>query len=157
MAPIFQNKVVRWCKEAFGEKDARDKRMRALRFIEEGLELVQATGLSREEAKRVLDYVYDRPKGEIAQEIGGTMVALAALVGAHDLSMYTCGENELIRCWQKIEHIKVRHANKPKFDGTDRDSNGDLWEKFYCPCGAQLHTAEQIKHGHCAECVRIRS
>jgi len=115
----FQHKVIRWCKTAFGEKDAADKRMRALRFIEEALELGQATGLTRAEAQRVLDYVYDRPIGEIPQEIGGTMVALASLVGAYGLGMYTCGENELIRCWQKIEVIRQRHAAKPKFDGTD--------------------------------------
>lgn len=157
MTMPFQVRVVRWCKEAFGTADTENKRMRSLRFLEEALELVQATGISRDEAYRVLGYVYEREKGDIAQEIGGVMVTLPTLASAHGLSIYKCGENELTRCWQNIEKIKDRHASKPRFDGTDRDSNGDLWEKFYCGCGVQLHSAVEIAIGHCSECVRIRS
>ncbi len=42
-------------------------------------ELVQAVGTSREDALRLVEYVYTRPVGELRQEIGGVMVTLAAL------------------------------------------------------------------------------
>lgn len=117
--PTFQVNVSRWCKEAFGEKDATDKRMRTLRFLEEALELAQAMEITEEEAQRVLRYVFGRPIGEAQQEMGGVMVSLAALAGSQKLSMYGCGEIELIRCWQKIDQIRERHAAKPSFDSTD--------------------------------------
>jgi len=82
------------------------------------------------------------------------MTTLAALVSAYDLSMYMCGENELTRCWQRIDKIRLKHASKPKFDGTDGPFSSDMPR---CGCGNGLLTDEQLKSGHCAECVRIRS
>lgn len=152
MAYPFQQRVVRWCRAAFGDKDTDDKRMRSLRFIEEAVELVQATGLTEEEAIRVLKHVYAKPVGKVHQEIGGVMVTFATLVSAHGLAMYQCGEDELARCWLNIEKIRVRHANKPKFDGTDQ-----FPEAAKCPCGAALIMRSEKESGHCSECVRIRS
>ncbi len=38
---------------------------------EEGTELAQSAGISREDAHKNVDMVYDKPVGEIGQEIAG--------------------------------------------------------------------------------------
>lgn len=87
---------------------------RAHRFIEESLELVQARGLSREDVLMLVDYVYDRPKGEDTQEVGGVLLTLAALCFAADINMQKCGEDELDRVWKNIEKIRAKQAAKPR-------------------------------------------
>ena len=83
--------------------------------MEEGLELVQSLGCTREDAHLLVDYVYDRPVGEPLQELGGTMTTLAALCAIYDFDMNEAGEVELVRMWQMIERIREKQRNKPKF------------------------------------------
>jgi hypothetical protein len=110
----FQAAVHEWMLRCFGTEIADDKAERNHRFLEESLELVQAAGCTREEAMKLVDYVFDRPVGELHQEVGGTMVTLAALARAQGVSMEICGEVELQRCWQKIDQIRAKQAAKPK-------------------------------------------
>lgn len=84
------------------------------RFVEEALELAQACGCSASEAHQLVDYVYGRPVGEKAQEVGGVMVTLAALCLAQGLDMHEAGEIELARIWTKVEAIRAKQAAKPK-------------------------------------------
>lgn len=111
----FQGAVHEWMLRCFGIEIAADKTERSHRFLEEALELVQAAGTSKEEALKLVDYVYGRPTGELHQEVGGTMVTLAALCQAQGMAMEICGEVELSRCWEKIEKIRAKQAAKPKF------------------------------------------
>ena len=85
------------------------------RFLEEALELVQSTGCTASEAHQILDYVFNRPIGEPGQELGGTMVTLAALATASGLNMDTASEAELERNWQIIEKIRAKWASKPRY------------------------------------------
>lgn len=110
----FQHAVHEWMLRCFGVEIARDKVERNHRFLEEALELVQSAGCTREEALKLVDYVYARPVGELHQEVGGTMVTLAALCQAQGVAMEICGEVELQRCWTKIELIRSKQAAKPK-------------------------------------------
>lgn len=110
----FQSRVQHWMMACFGPEISADKIERNHRFIEEALELVQANGCTRDEAHQLVDYVFDRPVGEVAQETGGVMVTLAALCLANGTSMHECGEVELARVWQKIETIRAKQAAKPK-------------------------------------------
>lgn len=80
---LFQGRVATWVRNTFGEA-ADDKKERALRFLEEALELVQAVGLDRDAVHRLVDYVFARKPGDVYQEIGGAMVTLSALTTAHD-------------------------------------------------------------------------
>jgi NTP pyrophosphatase (non-canonical NTP hydrolase) len=111
----FQKSVNRWVIACFGPKIARDKVERNHRFLEESIELVQSTGCTKEEALQLVDYVYGRPVGETAQEVGGVMNTLAALCTAHDIDMLEAGEIEIERCWTKVEKIRAKQAAKPKF------------------------------------------
>ena len=91
----------------------RDKIVRAARFIEEAAELVQAVGLPKDHVLRALDYVYSRPAGEPAQEMGGVSNTQYALAGALGLSVAVCEDKEIARCLAKDPaHFAQRNKNK---------------------------------------------
>lgn len=109
----FQSRVKIWSIRCFGEKIASDKTERNHRFLEESLELVQSLGCTKSEAYQLVDYVFDRLKGEAEQECGGVQVTLAALCNANGLDMPLCAEKELMRTIQNIEKIRAKQAAKP--------------------------------------------
>jgi hypothetical protein len=113
-AATFQVRVREWMLVCFGEAIAADVVERNHRFIEEALELVQACGCTESEAHQLVDYVFNRPIGEINQEVGGVMVTLAALCGTHFIDLSGAAETELTRIWTKVEQIREKQANKPK-------------------------------------------
>jgi hypothetical protein len=113
-ASSFQSRVDDWLLACFGETIARDKIERNHRLLEEALEAVQSGVCTRSEAHQLVDYVFDRPVGELWQEVGGCMNTLAAFCAAHGLDMAECGERELARVWTKVEAIRAKHAAKPK-------------------------------------------
>jgi len=110
----FQQRVLPWMMACFGEAISNDLQERNHRFFEEATELVQSTGMTRSEAHQLVDYVYGRPLGEPAQEVGGVMVTLAALCLAAKMDMHAAGETELARIWTKVEQIRAKQAAKPK-------------------------------------------
>ncbi len=111
----FQHRVFPWLLSCFGYVIASDKRERNHRFLEEALELVQACGCTAEEAHQLVDYTFNRPIGDPAQELGGVMVTLAALSLAQNLNMDSEGEIELNRIWGLVEQIRAKQLAKPKF------------------------------------------
>ncbi|WP_182342698.1 Lar family restriction alleviation protein [Comamonas koreensis] len=113
--PAFQQRVQPWMMECFGVEHAADRKKRNQHFLEEALELVQSTGWTQSEAHQLVDYVYGRPWGEPAQEVGGVMVTLAALCLANGLDMHQAGESELARIWSNVDSIRARQAAKPSF------------------------------------------
>lgn len=114
MTQKYQDRVDEWMKVCFGEKISKDKTERNHRFLEEALELVQALNCTKHEAHQLVDYVFDRPKGELRQECGGVMVTLAALCLANNIDMDECGETELQRIWTKVDQIRKKQSQKPK-------------------------------------------
>jgi hypothetical protein len=98
----FQTKVRDWCICCFGETISNDKVERNHRFLEESLELVQSLGCTADEAHQLVDYVFNRPVGEVNQELGGVMVTIAALAAANGLDFASAGDTELTRVWDKV-------------------------------------------------------
>lgn len=113
MEKTFQERVLPWMLECFGVAISQDRKERNHRFFEEAAEMVQAGGMSKEDAMILIDYVYGRPAGEIEQEVGGVMVTLAAWCLAHDIDMHECGDIELERIWTKVESIREKQKTKP--------------------------------------------
>lgn len=111
----FQHRVDPWLLACFGETIARDKTERSHRFLEESLEAVQAAGTTRSEAHQLVDYVFDRPPGELDQEVGGVEVTLAAFCLAFGINKTLAAETELTRCWTKVEKIRAKQQAKPQF------------------------------------------
>lgn len=110
----FQSRVGDWMQACFGAEISADRIERNHRFIEEALELVQSLGASRSECHQLVDYVFDRDVGEPVQEVGGSIVTLAALCLAAGIDMSAAGETELTRIWTKIDKIRAKQAAKPK-------------------------------------------
>lgn len=110
----FQDRVQPWLLACFGEMIAGDREERNHRFLEEALELVQATGCTASEAHQLVDYVFGRDVGDPPQEVGGVMVTLAALCLANGMDMHDAAEVELARIWTKVEAIRAKQAAKPK-------------------------------------------
>ncbi|MFB9991456.1 hypothetical protein ACFFLM_05665 [Deinococcus oregonensis] len=101
----FQTRAVAWVREAFGSEPADDRAERAHHFLEEALETVQAAGTSHQEALELVTYVYERPAGDVAQEVGGVLLTLAPFAAAHGVDMQAAGETELARVSRTDEHL----------------------------------------------------
>lgn len=108
----FQLRVQEWLLACFGSDRLANKREGSFRFIEESLELVQASGLSKDDALKMVEYVYSRPPGETYQEVGGVVITLHALAIVLDHDIDACGEVELQRCWKNIEKIRAKQMAK---------------------------------------------
>ncbi|KDD09863.1 hypothetical protein [Bordetella bronchiseptica] len=116
VADTFQARVQPWMMDCFGPEISADRQERNHRFIEEALELVQACGATASEAHQLVDYVFGRPIGEPAQEVGGVMVTLAALCLANGQDMHEAGDAELARISAPAirDKIRAKQAGKPK-------------------------------------------
>lgn len=108
----FQDGINRWLLSCMGPTITKNKRERNFRFGEEALELLQAAGCSKSDVLDLVEYVYGRERGDLEQEIGGTMVCLAALCTAHGINLELAGNLELDRCWNNIDKIRAKHDDK---------------------------------------------
>ena len=115
----FQDRVYFFLCECFGKEILENKLERNYRFFEEAIELVQACGMTKEDCLKLIDYVYDRSVGEVEQEIGGVMVTLFGLATAQDVNMNYCAEDELMSCYNRIDHIRSKWVNKKIKSGGD--------------------------------------
>ncbi|MBY3116690.1 hypothetical protein [Rhizobium laguerreae] len=110
----FQARVHEWVVSCFPPSAHGDRRERTHRFLEEALELAQASGCSRADALALVDYVFSRVEGDAAEETGGVLVTLAALSNIQGINMDDAGEVELARNWSRIEQIRAKQASKPR-------------------------------------------
>jgi hypothetical protein len=105
--------IAAWSARAFGAEQATSLPQRALRLLEEALEAYQAAGGDRVQAHALVDFVLDRPVGQIGQELGGIGVCLLALAAAAGLSAEGEEAREVARVLAKpIEHFTQRNAAK---------------------------------------------
>lgn len=109
----YQARVERWLEACFPPSVRSDRGERTHRFLEEALELAQANGCSREDAVALVDYVFSRPQGDPAQEVGGVLVTLASLCSAVAINMDEAGNKELECNWDRIEAIRAKQQSKP--------------------------------------------
>ena len=108
----IQKRTDLWMTKCFDQEVIVNKHTRNMRFLEEALELVQACGLDKEAALVLVEYVYDRPTGDIGQEIGGTLISLAALCSAHQIDMDMATDTELKRVDLMIDKIREKQSIK---------------------------------------------
>ena len=111
----YQAKTTEWINSTFDRHVVYDKDERNHRFLEEALELVQAGNCTKEEAHKLVDYVFSRPVGELKQEVGGVANTLACLCNAYDIDLSECAgvEYERVNTPQMREKIRLKQANKP--------------------------------------------
>lgn len=102
-----------WVSKCFGNASLMNKKERAFRFIEEALELVQACNLSKDEVLAVVEHVYSREVGQLAQEVAGAQTTLAALCEGHLVSLEKSTASEVDRIWYSIDKIREKTKLKP--------------------------------------------
>lgn len=111
----MQTRILDVGARTFGSESMYSDRERALRFLEEALELSQAAGLDIADADRLKHHVFSRPKGELKQELGGAGVTLYALATAHWIDLDTAIATETNRIEANIDKIRTKAAKKPDF------------------------------------------
>lgn len=108
-----QATIFAWTQQAFGQEQAISHAQRALRLLEEAIEAYQAVGGDQEMAYALVEYVFNRPPGELRQELGGVSVCVLALAAAAGLSADEVERAEVARVLSKpIEHFRQRNAAK---------------------------------------------
>lgn len=107
-----QRTVFNWALRMFGER-TRVVHERALRVLEEATELAQAAGVNEDTARRMIDRVFFKPKGDVRDELGGVMVTTLAMAEAMNLDADDLERNEIERVMAKPE-ADVRASQSSK-------------------------------------------
>ena len=90
-----------------------DKKERAMRVLEEALELAQASGITPPEISVIFEHVWSRPAGEVAQEHAGVMVSLLASCTANQILLEEVTATEIDRIWS-VPLEKILEKQKMK-------------------------------------------
>ncbi len=121
----LQGRATEWALKTFG-RVAMDVRERALRLVEEAIEMSQAVGVERYQVLRMVWEVYSRKPGNPKSEMGG--VAITSMIMAEALELNFLGaaekEYERLKTPQTIARCKKRQAEKKK-KGLAADSPED--------------------------------
>jgi hypothetical protein len=121
-----QRNILTWVHQAFGVDGVEQ---RALRMLEEAVELYQAAGGNAAQAGKLVAFVFARPVGELAQEIGGLGLTLEALAETAGLSADVESSREFGRVLQKpLAHFTARNEakNAAGFKADARTTEGEV-------------------------------
>jgi hypothetical protein len=110
----FQAGVSAWMQQCFVQSLYSNMTERGDRLLEEVLELLQSSGYDPTRVPTLVDYVFARPVGEPAQEVGGVMVTLAGYCFIAGLDMHADGARELQRITQPDVMAKIRRKQEAK-------------------------------------------
>ena len=111
--------VEAWVRKTFGDKIMDSALERGLRVLEEAIELYQVQARAgnpdktRAIAHALVDAVFDKPPGVLAQEVGGLGVTLLALCAHHDMRLDSATRAEIDRI-QSADRDKIRSKQKLK-------------------------------------------
>lgn len=106
----LQNIVWEWCKSTLGPAAASHRQERALRLLEEALELAQAESLGMPIVIQLMLRVWSRPVGEVHQEVAGIGVTTLAYCAAAGLDF----ERELEIELERIRRPEVQESIRKK-------------------------------------------
>lgn len=90
-----------WARAAFSVEEATSIPQRGLRLLEEAVEAYQACGGDLAVAHKLVDFVFNRPPGEIGCELGGVGVTALLLAEAAGLSADAEEQREVARVLSK--------------------------------------------------------
>lgn len=101
-----------WARECFGGA-AMNPQSRGYRLLEEAIELAQALGCERAEAHALVDRTFDRPPGELAQEMAQVQLTLDVLAELTESDLAALAEAELARVKTfPVSYWRDRHREK---------------------------------------------
>lgn len=110
----FQAGVSEWMGQCFLPSLYSNMTERGDRLLEEVLELLQSNGYDQSRVATLVNYVFNRPAGEPAQEVGGVMVTLAGYCWVAGLDMHAAGDAELLRITRPEIMEKIRRKQEAK-------------------------------------------
>ncbi len=114
LSDTFQHSVSEWMDKCFLPSLYSDMTERGDRLLEEVLELLQALGYDKARVPTLVEYVFSRPVGDPAQEVGGVMVTLAGYCWVAGLDMHVHGHAELARISHPEVMAKIRAKQEAK-------------------------------------------
>lgn len=110
---FMQEVIYQWVMRCFGASVANSREERALRVVEEAVELAQSIGAQEAKIAAIVREVYDRPAGEPYQELGGVMVTAYAFAEASRISAEGALMQETKRMLAKSpSHFRKRMQEK---------------------------------------------
>ncbi|AFU88036.1 hypothetical protein CcrColossus_gp166 [Caulobacter phage CcrColossus] len=109
---LLQTNLADWLERCLGKKTLNSRKDRAIRVLEEAIELAQAAGISREKALEQLNHTYGRPKGRPYQEIAGVLNAALLTAEAYGYDGLTLGVEEWRRVENKMDLIREKNRSK---------------------------------------------
>lgn len=105
--------IYEWGQRAFGPTHMHDRRIRALRLLEEAVELAQACEVPQQKVDDLVFVVYSRPPGGVRQEVGGVLVTIHAFCAGQGINLDQAMEDEVCRVLAKSpEHFAKRNQEK---------------------------------------------
>lgn len=112
MTMKLQNVILTWAANTFGSV-AYSPRERALRLVEETIEVAQTEGLGPNDIRKIVERVYEREPGDLGEEIGSVAMTLAALAqnAGYDVETELLMQFERCLCRSQAEWDK-RHSEK---------------------------------------------
>ena len=75
--------------------------------------MAQVEGVTRQDAHKIIDAVFKKPKGELSQELGGVIVTLLAACARHEIRLDDIARAEIDRV-QKGAGKKFRDKQATK-------------------------------------------
>lgn len=129
----LKNRTAGWVQDRLGLRCLLDRKERALRIVEEAIELAQAEGVGAPDVERVAARVYSRPAGEPAQEFGGIGVCCLAYDYAARIDFTLAVATEVARIESVPADVtRAKHAAKAAagtaVHGIPPGPRGNGWE-----------------------------
>lgn len=125
---LWQRLTQRWTHLVFDTprtfQEATTPYVRALRAVEEVLELAQSLCITEDEIDTIKRQVYDKPPGVPCRELGGVLVTLCGVAESLHLDLEECfwAEFEVIMHPDKIAKVRHRNLHGDKIGMRDADA-----------------------------------
>lgn len=109
----LQKRVEAWIISRFTRMALNSRLERAMRLLEEAVELAQACNVPKEYVGKLADHVYSRPPGTVEQELAGVGVAALGFAAHARVSFSAVVRQEVERIeGLSIEHFRARQNAK---------------------------------------------
>lgn len=110
----MQQRIGKWVRKVFGDKIFFDRHERALRILEEAMELAQVEGVAETQASMLAARTWSRPVGELRQEVAGIGVTLLAYAEAVGISAADEVQGEMRRVSSQTVIRQIQEKQKEK-------------------------------------------
>lgn len=111
---LFQLDAARWVSQCLGTAALFNRKERALRLLEEALELAQAEGIEPMMVEKLFRHVYAKPKGDPRQEAAGVGTCLFswAIAAGERLGHVIFEELERVSDPVVMENVRIKNMEK---------------------------------------------